>query len=85
LGASVELGTEAEAAVTLFSESNTRFICEVTPENADAFAAKLAGLPLTKLGSVTDGGKLSITCGTAIVVDVEIRTLKEAWQAPLRW
>ena len=34
---------------------------------------------------VTDSGKLSITCASVPVIDADIRTLKEAWQAPLRW
>jgi phosphoribosylformylglycinamidine synthase subunit PurSL len=85
LGVIADLGLEADAPVALFSESNTRFICEVAPENADAFAELFAELPLTKIGSVTDSGKLSIACASVTVVDADIRTLKETWQAPLRW
>ena len=38
--------TEIDPAVLLFSESNTRFICEVTPENATAFETAMSGIAL---------------------------------------
>jgi phosphoribosylformylglycinamidine synthase subunit PurSL len=84
LGANIEL-TADEAAVALFSESNTRFVCEVTGDCALAFERALAGVPLTKIGSAADGSRLTIACGGKRVVDAEISALKEAWQAPLRW
>ena len=43
-----------EAAVLLFSESNTRFLVEVPPENGSAFESLFSGLPLSQLGCVTD-------------------------------
>ena len=68
----------------LFSESNTRFLCEVRPENAAAFEAALAGIPHARIGEVTDNGKLEI-CGETPLVQADLKTLKEAWQKPLRW
>lgn len=79
------------AGVILFAESNTRFLCEVSPENAEAFERALNELPVACLGEVTDTGRLEIfglpgPSGTASqrIVDLKIGALKEAWQKPLR-
>ena len=71
-------------AVLLFSESNTRFLCEVPPEQADAFALAFAGLPTALVGEVNSGGVLEILTDT-MAVRADVRALKEAWQKPLRW
>ncbi len=84
-GISIELGTATDVAVVLFSESNTRFVCEVTPESAANFELSLAGVPLTKLGKVIECDRLTISVNGKLAIDADIRTLKEAWQAPLRW
>jgi phosphoribosylformylglycinamidine synthase len=84
-GASIELMSATEPAVALFSESNSRFACEIAPENAAKFEQVLAGVPLTKIGKVAGDDRLSISAGGKRLVDADIHTLKEAWQAPLRW
>jgi phosphoribosylformylglycinamidine synthase len=38
--------------LALFAESNSRYIVEVTPANADAFDAMLTGLPHARVGNV---------------------------------
>ncbi len=72
-------------AVLLFSESNTRFLCEVRPGSAAAFEAALDGLPHARLGTVNDSGRVVIRSGGEVVVDAACGELKEAWQRPLRW
>jgi phosphoribosylformylglycinamidine synthase len=74
-----------ETAVLLFSESNTRFLCEVEPAQAAAFEEALAGVPCAAIGEVTLERILTIEFQSAVVVDAEIDKLKEAWQAPLAW
>ena len=69
----------------LFSESNTRFLCEVRPDNAGAFEAALADVPHARIGQVTDNGKLTILDEASTLVESDLKTLKEAWQKPLRW
>jgi phosphoribosylformylglycinamidine synthase len=69
----------------LFSESNTRFLCEIEPERADAFEALLSGVPHARIGEVTDSNKLEILSRDDPVVTADIAALKEAWQKPLRW
>jgi phosphoribosylformylglycinamidine synthase II len=73
-------------AVLLFSESNTRFLVEVPPEQCAAFERIFADLPLTRLGVVTAGDRLRIHRGGAYnVIDSPIAELKDAWQRPLAW
>ena len=47
-------------ATRLFSESCTRFLVEVSPQDAQAFEAALAGLPHAVVGSVEEGRELTI-------------------------
>ena len=68
----------------LFSESNTRFLCEVQPENAAAFEAALAGIPHARIGEVTDSDRLEIR-GETPLVQADLKSLKEAWQKPFSW
>jgi len=87
----------APAAVLLFSESNTRFLVEVSPEKAEAFEATLADVAHAQIGEVLDTGKLEIfgppttipdetdATGVPLVIEADLKTLKEAWQKPLRW
>ena len=72
------------AAALLFSESNTRFLCEVRHENAVTFEAALAGIPHAPIGEVTNNANLEIL-GETSLVQADLKTLKEAWQKPLRW
>lgn len=87
-------GADPRARVVplLFSESNTRFVCEVPAARKAEFERTLAGVPLAQIGVVSDSGRVQIHVGTAIdgdtdplVIDVPIADLKAAWQAPLRW
>ncbi len=92
LGAEVSLRDVPKSAEVvrpdqaLFSESNSRFVVEVAPENESAFCAVMAGVPAGRLGQVTAEPKLHIT-GFAgdVVLDEETIELKQAWQEPLRW
>jgi phosphoribosylformylglycinamidine synthase len=83
--------TSAEATVVrLFSESNTRFLCEVPVDAAAKFEETLAGVPHRWIGEVSESPRLTIrTAGTPDlgppVIDAALADLKEAWQAPLRW
>jgi phosphoribosylformylglycinamidine synthase len=99
LGAEIDLGSvpcsedAAEAAVLLFSESNTRFLLEVRPENAEPFEALMLkagtarqGVAHKRIGRVLDDGMLRISdADGAPVVQADLKSLKEAWQKPLRW
>jgi phosphoribosylformylglycinamidine synthase len=72
-------------AVKLFSESNTRFVCEVAAEHAAQFEQSLAGVPLVRIGQVVADDRLMLFVGDAAVVEAEIDELKAAWQATFDW
>jgi phosphoribosylformylglycinamidine synthase subunit PurSL len=70
----------------LFSESPTRFIVELKPENIAAFRALFSELPLTLLGKTVSEKRLRIAGSNGEwIVWAKLSELKEAWQAPLRW
>ncbi|MEM1068686.1 MAG: phosphoribosylformylglycinamidine synthase subunit PurL [Planctomycetota bacterium] len=82
-----DLCRDLSATEVLFSESNTRFLVEVTPECADRVVELMrqAGVPTFRLGTIEAGGSLSITQNNESVLDVGIGELKSAWIAPLDW
>ena len=98
LGASIDLdqvplGTAPDGngppptAVLLFAESNSRFLCEVSPHNAEKFEELLAGLPVSRIGEVRDDPQLVMNCNQeeSPRIRVNIHSAKEAWQKPLAW
>jgi phosphoribosylformylglycinamidine synthase len=72
--------------VLLFSESNSRFVVEVRPQDTGAFKKIFKGIPCGLLGKVRKDTTFVIKgLHGKPVVHEDIRWLKEAWQAPLRW
>jgi phosphoribosylformylglycinamidine synthase len=70
----------------LFSESNSRYIVEVEPGNYDAFAKLMLNLPFGQIGKVTEQKTLTIKAEDGKkVIEVDIDSLKQAWQQPLDW
>jgi phosphoribosylformylglycinamidine synthase len=72
--------------VRLFSESPTRFLIEVRPDQADAFAKRFGGLPLVKIGQTVKEPRLRIAGASGEwLVWANLAELREAWQKPLKW
>jgi phosphoribosylformylglycinamidine synthase II len=70
----------------LFSESNTRFLVEVAPEDKARFEAMMSGADFAAIGEVTDRGKLEVYgLDGRLVLSALVGELKEAWQRSLRW
>jgi len=70
----------------LFSESNSRYIVEVEPENYDAFAKLMLNLPFGQVGKVTGEKTLTIKAEDGkTVIELDLDLLKQAWQRPLDW
>ena len=69
----------------LFSESPTRFIVEVSPDDYRGFKRVMKGIPCGLLGKVRSDTSLIIRGkrGRPIIFE-DIHGLKEAWQSPLR-
>lgn len=78
--ASVEAGSDL---VRLFSESNSRFVVEVTSDNQLAFEAAMGGVVLVQLGSVSAEQNVSISNGATELISESVGRLKSAWQDPL--
>ncbi|MHC4881495.1 MAG: phosphoribosylformylglycinamidine synthase subunit PurL [Planctomycetota bacterium] len=70
----------------LFSESNSRYLVEVQPENFDAFAKLMLNTPFGQVGEVISDKKL-VVCDKSqkTVIDADLESLKNAWQQPLKW
>jgi phosphoribosylformylglycinamidine synthase len=88
LGARIDLSTMTtqgplDAATRLFSESNSRFLCEVAVENKAAFQQIFDSVPISMVGEVRDDSRLAIRDGAKPLINADIYELKEAWQATL--
>jgi len=70
----------------LFSESNTRFLVEIAPEDRQQFEDMMAGVDFAAIGQVTSKERLEVYgINGEIVLSALITELKKAWQRPLRW
>jgi phosphoribosylformylglycinamidine synthase len=70
----------------LFSESNTRFLVEVAPEDSQRFEQAMGEVEFAAIGQVTKSDKFEVYgINGERVVSVALAELKEAWQKPLRW
>ena len=91
LGAEIELAkVPYEGAgrddFVLFSESASRFVVAVHPENAMAFEKAMKGVVFAKIG-VAGGDEKFVVKGLngKVVLSAGIGELKQAWQKTLRW
>jgi phosphoribosylformylglycinamidine synthase subunit PurSL len=81
----------AHDVALLFSESPSRFLLEVRPEDFIPLADLFGGLPLGRLGEVVGPGgdgppRLTVRgLDASPVIDASVADLKAAWQRPLRW
>ena len=79
--------------ILLFSESNTRFLVEISAAKQRAFELLFKGIPHAHIGEVTDNGRLQIAAPLFpgreppkhLLIAADLDKLKEAWQKPLRW
>ncbi|MDB5270288.1 MAG: phosphoribosylformylglycinamidine synthase, partial [Hymenobacter sp.] len=78
-GATVELPESGlPLATQLFSESHSRFLATVAPEDAVAFE-QLLGNRATRLGHVTLDGQLTVRHAGQTVISANTATLRAAW------
>ena len=70
----------------LFSESQSRFVVTVRPENKRAFEAALAGSLIACVGTVTAEGLFRVKgLRGSVILEEKIGDLKEEWQRTLRF
>jgi len=74
------------ADAQLFSESNSRYVVEVKPEEYDAFARLMLNLPFGQIAKVTEDKRLIIKAEDGRnVIESDIESLKRAWQKTFDW
>ncbi|MBN2456527.1 MAG: phosphoribosylformylglycinamidine synthase subunit PurL [Sedimentisphaerales bacterium] len=70
----------------LFSESTSRYIVEVQPDNFHDFAKAMLNLPFGQIGKVTDEQTLIVKAENGKdVINIDIDSLKKAWQQTFDW
>ncbi len=71
----------------LFSESNTRFLCEVPLGVAEAFAElfRKSDVPVFRLGTINASDEIVIRSGEQVVLNIPTADAKQAWLKPLNW
>ncbi len=84
LGASISLSgiaKDLDDAVTLFSESNSRFLVEVPEDHTTKFESFLVNAVVASIGSVTGNDRLVIEDGSGKpLINSTLESLKQAWQ-----
>jgi len=73
--------------VLLFSESATRFLAEVRPQDVESFKECLGDeVPLARIGTTCQEPRLRVAGASGEwLIWAPLADLKEAWQKPLRW
>jgi phosphoribosylformylglycinamidine synthase len=76
-----------QAAILLFSESNSRFLCEVPAEKCRELEAALGDIPFARIGETVETSRFQVAGlgDSGAVLEARLHDLKEAWQSPLRW
>jgi phosphoribosylformylglycinamidine synthase len=70
----------------LFSESNTRFLAEVAPDDVKSFEEAMKCIEYAAIGDTTDDENFRVYgINEELVLSAPLEDLKEAWQKPLRW
>ena len=80
------LSSSAETVVRLFSESASRFLVEVTPEQLGAFEQHMraSGLEdLTYVGTVTNTTRFIVHSGEVELINLSVDELQAAWKGGL--
>ncbi len=69
----------------LFSESSSRILCEIEPQNLAQFIDLFRSGTTAVCGQVTAGPDVIIRDSENILVQCSWQSLKHAWQSPLDW
>jgi phosphoribosylformylglycinamidine synthase len=81
----LDTDSENSSLVRLFSESNSRFVVEVAPEQQTQFESACEGIDCYRIGVVTDSAQLVVDEDSKRLIDVAVADLKQAWRSPLDW
>jgi phosphoribosylformylglycinamidine (FGAM) synthase-like enzyme len=78
-----DLEPEQKTAVLLFSESASRFLVEVSPENQEAFEDHMRAHGVTAMaciGYVTRTGQFIVRHGASTIIELTVDDLQTAWK-----
>ncbi len=78
LGAKLDLKGNPVSA--LFSESQSRFLLSIKPENKEQFESLV---PATLIGEVTNDNNLTISQGENILIKEQVEVLESAWRGAI--
>jgi phosphoribosylformylglycinamidine synthase len=83
----VDLTPGQRDVALLFSESNTRFVCEVPNASMAEFEQCLLEhqVPSARIGTVTPTKQVTIASGDRPLIASDNARLKDCWQSPLKW
>jgi len=91
LGANVDLGELSTQCGMdrpdwlIFSESASRLIVEIAPEDEKKFLSTTGGIPVCKLGAVTEIPQLRIAdAGGGQIICEDVVALKESWKTAIK-
>jgi phosphoribosylformylglycinamidine synthase len=79
----LEMELEEIQSVLLFSETASRFLLEIAPEQRTAFEQHMRARGISDIaliGHVTDSGQFVVRDGTQVVIDVAVEDLQAAWK-----
>ena len=90
LGVSIDLTNMQQASfvdreVALFSESNSRLLCEIPAMLTKQFETAMQGIPFFRLGEVATHDRVVVQCNEKVLIDKPWRELRETWLKPLDW
>lgn len=92
VGARVDLAAlpcdepDLSAEDRMFSESLTRFVVEVSPDQTAAFEEAMTGLPCGRIGDTIDTAELTVAMGDDERIRASASELEAAWRPALsRW
>ncbi len=90
LGVSIDITNMRQASfidreVALFSESNSRLLCEVPAALISQFELAMQGLPCFQIGEVAEHDRVAIRCNMELLIDRPWRVLRDIWLKPLDW
>ncbi|MEL7500193.1 MAG: phosphoribosylformylglycinamidine synthase subunit PurL [Planctomycetota bacterium] len=80
-----ELPLSYVIASILFSESNTRFLIEVEPENVAELKSIFDSIECVQVGEVIAEPEFQIELAHQPIIQTDLASLKNAWQSPLDW
>jgi phosphoribosylformylglycinamidine synthase len=90
LGVSIDLSSVPRTGIyrddfLLFSESASRFIVSISETDLSKFKTLFRSVPCAVIGRVTPDARFVVRgLHGSVLIDVENKTLKEAWQAPFK-